>query len=316
MSNRNDRDWNPRRGGDERYEDEWREEREAGRGRSRPDHLSQGREFGSSRGGYGGEHDGGGFGQSDVGHRNYGEGGGRISSHGQNTSRDQYGEQFGDDYGMEGGFGQRGRQAYRGPQYARGGDLQRGYGSDIPEGRSSSRGRQGAGGDFGMGGLHGSSEDDFGGLERSRQASGLGTQRSYGAGDFDPGIPGGRYSSAVSHRGKGPKGYRRSDERIREDVCERLTEHGYLDASEIDVEIKEGVVTLSGSVEDRQSKRLAEEVAESVSGVKDVHNLIRSGGGMSALGTPQNTSGNLGSGGNEQLSQSSDVTGTKSKQPK
>jgi len=69
--------------------------------------------------------------------------------------------------------------------------------------------------------------------------------------------------------GKGPKGYMRSDERIREEVCELLSQ-GYLDASDIEVEVKDGEVTLTGSVYDRRTKRLAEEIAESASGVKDV----------------------------------------------
>ena len=76
-------------------------------------------------------------------------------------------------------------------------------------------------------------------------------------------------------RGRGPKGYRRSDERIREDVNDRLTDHAYLDASDIDVSVKEGEVTLSGKVFDRTDKRLAEDVAESVTGVKNVQNNLR-----------------------------------------
>ena len=76
-------------------------------------------------------------------------------------------------------------------------------------------------------------------------------------------------------RGRGPKGYRRSDERIREDVNDRLTDHQYLDASDIDVAVKEGEVTLSGKVFDRTDKRLAEDVAESVTGVKNVQNNLR-----------------------------------------
>ncbi|MFL5783964.1 MAG: BON domain-containing protein, partial [Bacteriovoracaceae bacterium] len=47
------------------------------------------------------------------------------------------------------------------------------------------------------------------------------------------------------------------------------------DASEIEVDVKDGVVTLSGTVEDRQSKRAAEECIENLSGVVDVHNRIR-----------------------------------------
>jgi hypothetical protein len=76
--------------------------------------------------------------------------------------------------------------------------------------------------------------------------------------------------------GKGPRGYQRSDERIREDVCDRLCE-GYLDASEIEVRVSDGVVTLIGKLEDRRAKRIAESLAESVQGVKDVDNQIRIG---------------------------------------
>jgi osmotically-inducible protein OsmY len=78
-----------------------------------------------------------------------------------------------------------------------------------------------------------------------------------------------------SHYGKGPKGYVRSDERIREDVCDRLSDDDEVDASEISVSVKDGEVTLEGSVTDRHSKHRAEDIAESVSGVRDVTNRLR-----------------------------------------
>jgi len=77
------------------------------------------------------------------------------------------------------------------------------------------------------------------------------------------------------HRGRGPKSYRRSDERIREDINDRLTDHAYLDASNIDVSVKDGEATLSGSVYNRRAKRLAEDVVENVSGVSHVQNNLR-----------------------------------------
>jgi len=77
------------------------------------------------------------------------------------------------------------------------------------------------------------------------------------------------------YRGRGPKGYRRSDESLRDDVCQRLQEHGQIDASEIEVSCKEGVVTLRGSVDERPTKRLAEDIAECVTGVTDVENHLR-----------------------------------------
>jgi hypothetical protein len=76
-------------------------------------------------------------------------------------------------------------------------------------------------------------------------------------------------------RGRGPRGYRRADERIHEDVCDRLAAHGYLDAGDIEVEVAVGEVTLSGAVPDRRSKRLAEAIAERVRGVVDVHNRLQ-----------------------------------------
>lgn len=81
--------------------------------------------------------------------------------------------------------------------------------------------------------------------------------------------------SRPSYRGRGPKNYQRSDERIREDVCERLMVDDDVDASEIEVEVQGGVVTLNGTVHDRHAKRLAEDIADAVRGVKDVQNNIR-----------------------------------------
>ncbi len=77
------------------------------------------------------------------------------------------------------------------------------------------------------------------------------------------------------HTGKGPKGYQRSDERIREDVCERLTDHHDVDASDIEVSVESGEVTLTGTVSARRDKLMAEHAAEAVSGVIDIHNQIR-----------------------------------------
>lgn len=79
----------------------------------------------------------------------------------------------------------------------------------------------------------------------------------------------------VSNRGRGPRGYQRADERIREDVCDRLTEDEHIDASDIEVTVANCEVTLSGTLRSRNAKRRSEYVAEQVRGVKDVHNLIR-----------------------------------------
>jgi len=76
-------------------------------------------------------------------------------------------------------------------------------------------------------------------------------------------------------RGRGPRGYKRSDERIREDLNDRFTDDPYLDASDIDVSVSNREVTLSGTVDSRIAKRRAEDIAEWVSGVTNVQNNLR-----------------------------------------
>ena len=75
--------------------------------------------------------------------------------------------------------------------------------------------------------------------------------------------------------GRGPKGYRRSDERIKDDVCDRLSDDSVVDASDIEISVHDGEVTLSGFVRDRDDKRRAEDLAERISGVREVHNTLR-----------------------------------------
>lgn len=82
----------------------------------------------------------------------------------------------------------------------------------------------------------------------------------------------------------GPRGYTRSDQRLYEDVCERLMEHGQIDASDMEVKVENGEVTLSGSVNSREARRLAEDLAASVFGAKDVHNRVKVNGGQSRPG--------------------------------
>jgi BON domain-containing protein len=82
-------------------------------------------------------------------------------------------------------------------------------------------------------------------------------------------------NTTQGHYGKGPKGYTRSDERIREDVCDRLSDDDEVDARDITVTVKSAEVILEGTVNDRRSKHRAEDIAESVSGVKEVTNHLR-----------------------------------------
>lgn len=102
------------------------------------------------------------------------------------------------------------------------------------------------------------------------------------------------------YEGRGPKGYRRSDDRIKEDVNDRLSE-GYLDATEIEVNVSSSEVVLTGTVNSRADKRRAEAIAEHVSGVTNVENRLRvrnqqqygstygMSEGTSSMGTPGST---------------------------
>lgn len=90
----------------------------------------------------------------------------------------------------------------------------------------------------------------------------------YGASRHLARIPRGRFT------GRGPKGYQRSDERIREDVNEELWQSGEIDATDISVQVTNGVVTLDGEVETREQKSLAEDIAEFAPGVREVHNNL------------------------------------------
>ena len=94
------------------------------------------------------------------------------------------------------------------------------------------------------------------------------------------------------HRGRGPKGYRRSDERIREDVSDRLTDDAWLDAQGVEVMVQDSEVTLTGTVRSREDKKRAEAIAETVSGVDHVQNNLRvdRGTGMTSTATTVPTS--------------------------
>ena len=77
------------------------------------------------------------------------------------------------------------------------------------------------------------------------------------------------------HVGRGPRDYRRSDQRILEDVCDSLAGDSRVDAREIDVRVRDADVTLEGAVSDRRMRRLAEDLAAAVPGVRDVFNQLR-----------------------------------------
>ena len=90
-------------------------------------------------------------------------------------------------------------------------------------------------------------------------------------------------SAPSSHRGvrerrqgeRARRTGRRSDDSIQEEIRHSLADHPDLDASEVEVTVEGGEVTLTGSVEDRDARWLAEDLVESVLGVSLVHNRLR-----------------------------------------
>lgn len=162
---------------------------------------------------------------------------GRTTSRFYGRSGYEYGR---DDYEDERGV--RSRRAVRGREEDRGGD----GGSWLD--RAADQVRSWFGGD----------DDD----DRERVRRGDESPRAYGRGE-------GKF------RGRGPKNYRRSDDRLREEVCDRLSDNEWLDASDVEVNVVVGEVILTGTVDSRYAKRLAENIAESVSGVSNVQNNLR-----------------------------------------
>lgn len=91
-------------------------------------------------------------------------------------------------------------------------------------------------------------------------------------------IPKTYYKKTGPFEGMGPKGYVRSDERIFEEICETFTHDSWLDATDLVVEVQDGEVILHGKVNSKFEKRLAIELVEPISGVKNVENRIRING--------------------------------------
>ncbi|MEN3326053.1 MAG: hypothetical protein V7638_860 [Acidobacteriota bacterium] len=256
----------------ERAENRWGESRgESGRGR-------EGRYGESGRGG------GLGYGGGSYGRGGYGGGGYGYSGGGRESER----------YNRESSSGG-GRESGREGYWGRGWENERD--DDTRESRYGSYGRSGA--------ERGYSEGmrDYS-QQRYNYPTGFRSNESYGGRSYDNdrdrydrGEDRGwwdRASDAVAswfgdedaerrrrmdqqreHRGRGPKNYRRSDERIKEDVNDRLSDDYYIDASDVEVSVSNTEVTLTGTVNSREDKRRAEDIAESVSGVTNVENRLR-----------------------------------------
>jgi osmotically-inducible protein OsmY len=116
--------------------------------------------------------------------------------------------------------------------------------------------------DDGFGGYYGS-----GGQAQGGYMGGMGSSTMHDA----------ERSGSRDYRGRGPKNYQLSDESLRERVCQRLCDHPDIDASNFEVRVLDREVTLVGHVEDKHTRRLAEDVVANLPGVRDVHNQLRVG---------------------------------------
>lgn len=231
--------------------------------------------------------------ESDLGRRGSGESSsGRERNYGGSSG---YGASYGSRYG-EG--------SYRGSSYT--GGRSRDYGTSGSSGYRGGSSNSGQSGGFssytqdydrkyGSGGYssgdYGRGERDYGNRERGWWDRATDEVSSW-FGDDDAE----RRRRMDHHRGRGPKNYSRSDDRIREDVSDRLTDDPLVDASEIEVSVQNQEVTLTGTVASRNERRLAEECVEGVSGVKYVQNNLRirdrygSGSGSNTFGSSSTTS--------------------------
>lgn len=216
----------------------------------------EGRMGGYSGGIYGGDRDGyrNGY-RNDQPRRDEGSYGDRA--HGAGSYAGPGGSYGGRDMGgSRGGQGMAGGsyggQVWTGERWARPG--QQGWGDE--------RGGQGWGSD-----RWGQQARDWGQWDGERQG-----QQGRGQGGMNAGQGG---MGQQSFRGRGPRGYTRSDERIREDVNDCLTQHHDIDASSIEVQVKDGEVTLTGTVDERVLKYTVEHAVDGVMGVKEIHNQLR-----------------------------------------
>jgi hypothetical protein len=206
--------------------------------------------------------EGGRFGPDDELEQSWREGGyergQRYAGEGRETSGGWQRGGFGGAYGGS----DRGAEEYG----RRGGSWGEGRRSEGWSGEGRDYGRGGGGSMFGR-----YRDDEFGG------EIGWGGDEGYGRGR---GMAGGgerwgRESGGAGHRGKGPRGYQRSDDRIREDISDRLSDDDNIDASNLEIRVENGQVTLTGEVDSKFAKRRAEDIAEEVSGVSDVQNNLR-----------------------------------------
>lgn len=79
----------------------------------------------------------------------------------------------------------------------------------------------------------------------------------------------------TDHSGLGPKGFKLSDKRLLEKVCEVLLHSHEVDPTDMEVTVKDGVVYLEGSIFSKGMKIVAEDLVGSIPGVEDVFTRLK-----------------------------------------
>jgi len=102
------------------------------------------------------------------------------------------------------------------------------------------------------------------------------TRKHFGNDDYSRfGAPDYLDRISLSHANVHSLGHHRLDPQIYEDVCEALLNDPYVDASDIEVEVHEGIVTLRGYVESREMKKDSELCIQHIRGIADIFNLLK-----------------------------------------
>lgn len=224
-------------------------------------------------------------GYSDRGYQgSYGSQGGNYGSQGSGYGSQQYGSQ---------GYGS---QSVSQSGYQQGGYSGSGYSQDDYRNQSSTGWQQPNSRTNQRGGMQ------YGSMGNTWNTSPYATRENASTTDSDS------YGwQGQSERRQGPKGYTRSDERIKEDVNDRLSQSHWIDVSDVEVDVKSGEVTLSGTVPGRAEKFEIERIVDAIYGVSDIENKLKikrqgsmseqssSGAGNSGTTNSKNGSGTSGS---------------------
>jgi osmotically-inducible protein OsmY len=311
---------------DDQYRDRWSQEGGQRYGGQREGYGSQREGYGGQREGYGSPREGYGSQREGFGGEGYGQ---RRQPRNENYDDDRWSEERGARYGQQsrGDFWEQDDYSReRGPSHHR--QSQYGYGQPNPHGAQYEQGgrypgsrpygdRQWEapawerrartagtwGGESGRAYYGAGHEDrtpyDYGSQDRGQREQYQGSGQSSEFGGYQGGMqPRPGRQSRID-----PKGYTRSDERVREHVCEHLGDSG-LDVRDVEVTVKDGTVTLQGNVPDRRTKHAVEDCADGCVGVKDVDNRLKvssnatggTSGGPDASGSGSSGSRSPGSG--------------------